>query len=220
MGDAVNMGIGASISDESLQAVEDVKNLLKFKLPEAMFENAKAVIASEFYDLHGVFTGFFISGSPLHSRTGAAKRSFQHKVEGNSLADFKAEVWSDSKYIPIHAKGGVIKAKDKFKWLKSGPYLAIPDEGNLTAAGVQRYSPRDVFAAKGKVILTEGKGFALAIPTSATTKTLQKKHKTAPFIITHYLRKEVTIPARLDFENPTKQSLARIISLLEPLQGL
>lgn len=92
----------------------------------------------------------------LKVRTGNLRRSIGQDVRGSTLKDLSGSIYSaqgtGSKeviYGPIQEYGGTIRAKDKYKWVKGGPYLNIPTDENKTAAGVMRMTAHEVFNQPG-----------------------------------------------------------------------
>jgi hypothetical protein len=115
------------------------------------------------------------SDGGLHTRTGALKRSLDHRVSGNSAADLKLRLVSAGpSYARIQESGGVIRpVRAKF--------LAIPLEANKTAAGVARYpSPREFIAAHpGETFFLRTQTGKLLIMWKSPTAAARKSGKAA-----------------------------------------
>lgn len=99
----------------------------------------------------------------LKVRTGNLRRSIGQKVKGSTLKDLSGSIYSaqgtGSKeviYGPIQEYGGTVRAKDKYKWVKGGPYLNIPTDENKTAAGVMRMTAYEVFNQPGAHVRGRG----------------------------------------------------------------
>lgn len=118
--------------------------------PEQIYAAARGAFSEAVFTVQGAVLQR-LQGNPLQSRTGNLARSIIPEVTGGSLKDLKGRVYSTASYARIQEVGGTITAKNKYRWLKGGPYLNIPTENNKTAAGVTRLSSRDVFAQGGKV---------------------------------------------------------------------
>jgi hypothetical protein len=127
------------------------------------------------------------SGDTLHSRTGQLRRSIRYGSSGTRLRDVRAEVYSDASiasYAPVHELGATIRAKDAYRGLPGGPYLHFPVGQNLTPAGVQRMTGREVFAAGAHIRPTASPAFPYRVVLDGETMFL--------------LTKQVTIPPRLE----------------------
>jgi len=81
-------------------------------------------------------------GGPLRNRTGMLRRSIRHRfAAGSRLQDIRLTCYSDGVvYAPIQEFGGVIRPKN-------ARFLTIPLPPALTAAGVARFSARQLIAA-------------------------------------------------------------------------
>ena len=138
------------MAETRIEGLEAVNQLLA-DLPEESFEVAQRAMRRAAFRGQRRIQGRFESNpeTSLRNRTGNLQRSIRSSVRGNSLASLSAEVFTDSIYAPIHETGGVIKARNAFRSLDGGPFLAIPSEQNQTEAGVTRYSVRDAFTLGG-----------------------------------------------------------------------
>lgn len=182
---------------------EEVQEYLA-KLPERMFSEAKDAFTETATGAHAkvkerIGDG---SGDTLHSRTGQLARSIQFKVYGDTLRTLGASVFSEKSVAPyaaVHEKGATIRAKDKYLGVPGGPYLNIPTQANKTAAGVQRLSARDVFAAGGFVV----KGPQRYV--------VMSRDGTPMFVLVN----QVTIPARLQMVETVEGELPTLLSRLD-----
>lgn len=154
------------------------------KLPDSTFDETKEIVRKAVLNSQKRVTAR-ITGYPLHSRTGALRRSFQTKVAGTNFNNLTASVYSQTTaktpvpYALVHEFGANIKAKRAYRTVPGGPYLNIPLAANKTPAGVMRQSAREVFAAGGYIA-------GRAVFDSAGTPMFA-------------LVKQVKIPARLGF---------------------
>jgi hypothetical protein len=140
------------------RGVEEVKQFID-KLPENSFDVAKDAFRESVTDAANKVKSFV----NLKVRTGNLRRSIGQEVKGSTLKDLQASIYSAQGsggsqvvYAPIQEFGGTVKAKDKYKWVKGGPYLNIPTINNLTAAGVMRMTAWEVFDQPGAHV--RGKG--------------------------------------------------------------
>jgi phage gpG-like protein len=178
--------------------LNEVSQFIK-ELPERLFTNAKIEVAASVANIHEAVSKRIIDGNPMHSRTGALKRSMQTRVAGTNFADLYGVVYTTSPYAPIQEHGGTVKAKKKYMRVPGGPYLNIPLKDNLTKAGVMLYSAKDVFTLhKGRIFAHNGKYFV------AGTKGLM-------FVLV----KESKIPARLGMLKEAERELPDFIVRLD-----
>lgn len=191
-------------------------------LPRHVYDKAKKAFTEAATKAHKETMDRVSGGQPLNRRTGALARSLNYEVNGNgeSINSLNASVYSGVAvgekpviYAPVHEIGATIKAKDKYLWVKGGPYLNIPTPANLTAAGVTRMSARDVFANGGYVA-----GRAVFL------RTVKLDVDAVPIIkdtAMFSLVKQVTIPARLGMRDTvTKHADTLLENLGDMLTGL
>jgi len=133
------------------RGVDEVKEFID-KLPGDTFEKAKDAFGSCVLDAANQVKAF----DKLTTRTGNLRRSIGQQVEGTTLKNLNASIYSaqgtgakEVIYAPIQEFGGTVKAIDKYKWVKGGPYLNIPSDNNKTAAGVMRMTAHQVFDQPG-----------------------------------------------------------------------
>lgn len=144
------------MSQVEFEGRTELQQFIRF-LPEFLFEGARDVFRQTVFAVQGRVLAR-LQGTPMQSRTGALARSMLTDVSGSEIATLTASVYSAGSgdkgiaYARIHEFGGVIEAKNAYRWLPGGPYLNIPTTANMTAAGVQRMTPAQVFAAGGKVM--------------------------------------------------------------------
>ena len=173
-----------------------VKRLLG-RVPEACYESAKKGIAVATFGAHAQITAN-VSGRRLQRRTGALARSFQPRVEGQTLSTLRGEVFSISQYAPPHEYGATIEAKKAYKRVPGGPYLNIPTAFNKTPAGVQRLSAKSVFQQGGHIAKTKRGKFVVML-NGVTMFSLVKK---------------VKIPAKLGMREAQRDQIPALLTAL------
>jgi len=185
------MAINVSVNDDETRALLDT-------LPEDMFDNAKTILSRSLFNIQRTITGRLQNG-PMFSRTGALARSIKFKTSGTKIDNLKGEVFTKSKYAPIHEVGGDINAIDKYVNVPGGPYLNIPLSYNKTAAGVMRKNARDVFQEGGYIGQSQrGNWIVFA-------------NDGLPMFV---LKKSVTIPARLEMVKTAEDEIPTFLSNL------
>jgi phage gpG-like protein len=179
--------------------VEEATAFLQ-ELPERMFVNAKIEVAAAIANIQEAVSKRLVEGNPMFSHTGALKRSLQIRVTGNNFDELSASVYTTSPYAPIQEHGGVVRAKKKYMRVPGGPYLNIPLRDNKTAAGVMRYSAKDVFLNQhGKLFKSKG------------GKWFVSGDKGLMFILV----KQVEIPARLGMINSAEAEVPDLMARLD-----
>lgn len=179
---------------------------LKFinALPAHTASSAKQIFADTAMSVQKQMTQRSMNG-PLHSRTGELGRSWHFSTFGTSLGDIGSSTYTTSPYAPIHETGGTIRAKRAYMNLLGGPYLNIPSQANQTAAGVMRRSARDVFSSGGYIVKLKSAGKArFAVIEGGKAM--------------FWLVKEVTLPARLGFEETARKEIPTLLSRLKGLK--
>lgn len=184
--------------------IEEVQELLR-DIPEALFIDTKKSLAKTVLSIQSkVVLGF--NGDPslsLQTRTGNLQRSIKTENRGDDLASLRSSVFTRSIYAPIHEVGGTIKAKNAFRSLPGGPFLAVPSDNNKTAAGVTRFSPRDSFMI------------------GASIRKLRNPRKAQYMIIDQdlgplfWLVPEVIIKARLGMQDETDKAIPDLVKELD-----
>jgi len=134
-------------------------------------------------------------------------KSIKPKTTGTSIESLHSEVFTDSIYARIHESGGTINAKNKYINVPGGPFLNIPLSANKTPAGVMRENARSVFASGGYIFKSK-KGNWIVM-----------SGNDVPMFV---LKKQVTIPARLEFVKTATDEVPTLISNLNKvlLDGL
>jgi len=198
----------ATLGSISVENVEIVQDSLK-KIPLKSFPAVKDAFRKAVLAAH-VETSKNLSGTPMESRTGLLRKSLQVEVVGNSLKDLRASFYSAGLfagtpvvYAAIHEYGGTVKAKNAYKNVPGGPYLNIPTKSNQTAAGVTRFSPKDVFDKGGYIAQ------------------LRSRSKYGVFLdgdLMYILIKEVKIPARLGMRAAADAAVPGLLDDLRKLQ--
>lgn len=183
-----------------IQGLEEVRGLLR-KLPEKQFDGAKKEFDRAAQNVHGAVSRRIESGTPLHSRTGALRRSLTFRTYGQAIGSLHSDVWSDIVYAPIHEKGGTITAKQAYRTVPGGPYLNIPLPANLTPSGVMRRSARDVFAAGGYLIESRAGNWLVMLD------------EIPQFV----LKRRVTIPPRLGLQEEGEKEVPHLLSRLKDI---
>ncbi len=148
------MATGKSLSVEVVNLQETFRWIER--MPEETFDDAYDVFSKAVLDADSQVKGNF--GKTLKTRSGTLRRSIQTSVEGTTLKDLNARIFGAKyaggemlAYTLTQEFGATIKAKKAYKGVPGGPYLNIPLSANLTAAGVQRLSAREVFSAGGYI---------------------------------------------------------------------
>ena len=142
------------MSAVEIRGLDEMQQYLQ-QIPDESFSAFRKVYSKSILKVQNTVANRASRG-PLIARTGELSRSVRSSVTGNSVSTLKAKVFTDSKYAPIHEKGGVIRAKNAYRGLEGGPYLNIPADSNKTPAGVMRFSPREVFAMGGYIAPSKG----------------------------------------------------------------
>ncbi len=189
-----------------VQGLDEVRKLLA-NMPEALFLQTKKTLAKTTLEIQSrIILGF--NGDANHSlqtRTGNLQRSIKTENKGKNLDTLRSSVFTNSIYAPIHEEGGTIKAKNAFRGLDGGPFLAVPSDANKTAAGVTRWSVRDAFTL------------------DATIRKLRNPRKAQYMIIDKdlgplfWLVPEVIIKARLGMQDATDKQIPILFKALEDL---
>jgi phage gpG-like protein len=126
-----------------------VKNYLK-TLPEESFPEVEKVFkknVEEAYDKIIKRT----SGNPIKRRSGKLQDSIKWRVTGTTLSNIRGSLTTTSPYAQIHEFGGTIRAKNKYLWLRGGPYMNIPTTNNTGPDGKAKISSTALFSTGGRV---------------------------------------------------------------------
>lgn len=186
--------------------ITGLNEALKFisALPTHTASSARQIFADTAMSVQKQMTQRSMNG-PLHSRTGELGRSWRFSTFGTSLGDIGSSTYTTSPYAPIHETGGTIRAKRAYMGLPGGPYLNIPSPANQTASGVMRRSARDVFSSGGYIVPIKNAGKArFAVIEGGKAM--------------FWLVKEVTLPARLGFEETATKEIPTLLSRLKGLK--
>lgn len=183
--------------DIRIEGLQDVQRVIK-QLPETMFAGAKREFNRAALNVHARVSDRVRGGSPLHSRTGALRRSIRFKTYGGSLKTLHSDIWAGTIYAPIHETGGTIKAKKAYRGVDGGPYLNIPLPPNKTAAGVTRLQAREVFQRGGYIVLGLSGNHVVMLDDQ-------------PYFV---LKKQVKIPARLGMQKEAAREVPVLLGRL------
>lgn len=191
-------------TNSEVKGLDEVKRLLA-NMPEVLFVNAKKSLARATLTIQSNVVKRFNgdANSSLQTRTGNLQRSIHTVNRGTDLDSLQSSIFTNSTYAPIHEEGGTIKAKNAFKNLDGGPYLAIPSDANKTNAGVTRFSPRDAFNMGASIR-------KLRNPKKARFMILEKTM--GPLF---WLVPEVVIKARLGLQSETDKHIPDLIKQLD-----
>lgn len=174
-------------------------------IPNKLFEGARVAFSSTAQKAsnevkRNISDG---AGDTLHSRTGQLRRSIRFKVYGGNIDTLGASVYSEksiASYAPTHEQGKTIRAVKAYRRLPGGPYLHFPIGENLTPAGVQRMSGRDVFQRGAYVAKNRNLAFPYRVVLDGE----------AMFLLT----KQSVIPARLQMVSTVEGEIPTLLSNL------
>jgi phage gpG-like protein len=130
---------------------DEVANLIR-RLPETVFNEAKIAINDSILDVY-LRVKSNAQGRTLNQRTGNLASALTMEISGNNIATLAGRVYLPATipYGRIQETGGTIRAKNKYAFLKGGPYMNIPTEANMTGRGVTMMSSTQVFNAGGYI---------------------------------------------------------------------
>jgi phage gpG-like protein len=185
--------------DVELEGVDEVNDLLS-RIPKENFDATKAVFKDSITNIHKEVTDRIRFG-PLNSRTGQLARSMTTSVEGSSMRNISARVYTKSPYAPIQELGGTVRAKRAYKGLKGGPYLNIPASANKTSAGVMRSPASSVFSQGGYIVPITSPRARYAVMLNGVPM--------------FWLVKDVKIPPRLGLIKATEDEVPTLLSSLD-----
>lgn len=136
------------------------KNVREYidSLPEEVFDEAKQAFDEASIEAYNNIINR-VSGYPLKVGSGKLRSSIKRNIEGTSISTIRTSITSNSPYIKTHEFGATIKAKNKYMWLKGGPYMNIPTKENMNN-GLVVYSSRTLFNYGAK-IRTSSQGFGI-----------------------------------------------------------
>ena len=200
-----------------LVGVDEVQDYLQ-QLPDAFYEDARTAISET------VFRGQERvqdrikdgAGDTLHSRTGSLRRSIRGEVHGETLRELYGTVYSAERvapYAPVHEEGATIRAQNAYQGLPGGPYLNIPAADNLTPAGVQRETAREVFDS-GAVILPID---APSADYGVFKEGWLDNSNTVDLLPMFWLVKQVEIPPRLKMVETLEDEVPTLLNRLDAL---
>jgi len=190
----------------TVNGVSEIEALLNAMTAE-MGDNARKALQKSLFTVKRK-TASRLKNGPLYSRTGDLAKSFKYKTNlKGEIKDLYGEVYTDSIYARIHETGGTINAKNKYINVPGGPFLNVPLSANKTPAGVMRENARSVFAGGGYIFKSK-KGNWIVM-----------SGNDVPMFV---LKKQVTIPARLEFVKTATDEVPTLISNLNKvlLDGL
>jgi phage gpG-like protein len=120
---------------------KDVAITLTELTPRAMPAVREAIVKTQ-YALQRIIQGQFLSGSPLHVRTGRLRASVVVDPIETRPGEITGPVGTNLAYASIQEHGGTIVPKHV-------QFLTIPLEAAKTAAGVTRYTAREIIENPG-----------------------------------------------------------------------
>ena len=106
-------------------------------------ENARDGIQRLQQTLRNNIQRLFLSGTPLHVRTGNLRNSINVGPIQESASEIRGPVGTNALYAAIQNYGGTITPK-------SAQYLTIPLDAAKTPSGVARFSARQIIANPGE----------------------------------------------------------------------
>jgi len=162
------------------------------KMPAETFDIVKTEMATALFKADKAIK----TDTDLNKRTGNLFKSMRVKVQGTTLKNLQASIYTTSIYAPIHEYGGTVKAKNAYKKVPGGPYLNIPTDANKTAAGVTRKSATQVFAAGGFIVKFKSGKYGLMLKGE----------------VVYTFHKSVKIPKRLNMEKHTEDQIPTMLS--------
>lgn len=178
--------------------LKEVTDFVK-SLPSSIFKTYKTELARTLFEADASIK----ENTDLQRRSGVLMSSITTRIEGTSFANLKADIYTDSVYARIHEEGGEVKAKNAYHGVMGGPYLNIPTSSNKTAAGVQRMTPKTVFARGGLIVeYKQGKYGVMLNGTMMFT-----------------LHKSVTIPAGLHMVSSVEDTVPTFLSRVRDAIG-
>jgi len=144
-------------------------------------------------DFRNDFAAARLSGRPgIKGR----RSMIQSVTKGSKLTNLLLKIGFRPRYIGIHEKGGTIRAKKAFSGLPGGPYLRVPVGQSRKER--KRLSFLNTFIARGK-----GGDFIIYQRTPGGVRPL------------YVLKKQITIPARLDFFATWKKGLRLVLKRVQ-----
>jgi len=145
-------------------------------------------------DFRNDFAAARLSGRPgIKGR----RSMIQSVTKGSKLTNLLLKIGFRPRYIGIHEKGGTIRAKKAFSGLPGGPYLRVP-VGQTRTERRRKASFINTFIARGK-----GGDFIIYQRTGQGIRPL------------YVLKKDVTIPARLDFFATWRKGLSLVLKRVQ-----
>ena len=188
--------------DELRQQVKDLPfwafTLTQKSLKETSLAVQKDVVLNSFNNSGGA-----LPSNKLTSRSNVLRDSILTSNKGDRLNNLSSDVFSNVIYAPLQEFGGTVKAKNKYLNVPGGPYLNIPLSPNKTAAGVMRFSAKDVFLSQGGFIFKSSKGNWI----------VRNKEGQNMFV----LKKQVTVPARLGMNKAAENEIPTLLGKLNDI---
>ena len=165
-------------------------------LPESTFDIAKTEMATALLKADKETK----TNTSLKRRTGGLFKSIQTRVQGTSLKNLQASIYTTSIYAPPHEHGAMgskaIKAKNAYKKVPGGPYLNIPTSVNKTASGVTRKTATQVFQMGGYIVKFKSGKYGLMLNGK----------------VVYTFHKQVEIPKRLNLTKNTMDQAPTMLS--------
>jgi hypothetical protein len=180
-----------------LSSYNAVKQYLR-ELPEDVFVEAKQAFSDTINEAYSEMDQR-LSGKALKQRSGSLRKTLTKKVSGDSLKTLKGSL-SISGNAKVHEYGQRIQARNKYLWLRGGPYMNFPTAVNYGANGKPLRDARNLFSS-GAVVKSGGQGMGLYL---GGVKMM-------------HLARTVNIPARLKFRDTTNKYIPVLIGRLEKL---
>lgn len=175
-----------------------VKQFLK-ELPDDCYTDARRAFEEVGIQAHTAIRAR-ANGLGVKRRSGELYNSIKFSVRGNDLNTLKMSISTNNPYAAVHETGETIKAKNKYLWLRGGPYMNIPTTANTRNDGTAVQNATALFNS-GARVKSGGSGFGIY---KGQTKMM-------------HLAKSVTIPARLKFRETGQDYFPILLSRLEEI---
>jgi hypothetical protein len=139
------------------------------------------------------------SGKGVQRRTGELYDSIGWKVSGTDLSTLRASISTNNRYAKVQEEGATIRAKNKYLWLRGGPYMSFPTTINYSRGRAIR-SARELFSMKARV-QNGSRGFGIYLDD----------------VKMMHLAKKVKVPARLRMRETAIDYFPQLLSRLEEI---
>lgn len=173
-----------------------IKQFLK-ELPDDAYNDARKVFEEVGEDVYKAIQDR-ADGKGVRRRSGSLYNSIRFNIGGTDLKSLRMSITTNSPYAAAHEEGATIRAKNKYMWLRGGPYMNIPTAANTRSDGRPISDARTLFNT-GARIKSGNTGFGIY---SGATKMM-------------HLAKVVKIPARLRFRETGVDYFPTLLSRLE-----